>query len=70
MVGVLAPDKEIRRPIMTDPITKALADNIGRARGTDYFLMKEQLKPEEAEILGQVREFAEADVLPLVNSYW
>ena len=32
--------------------------------------MKEQLKPEEAEILRQVREFGEAEVLPIVNSYW
>ena len=55
---------------MTDPITEKLADNIGHARGTDYFLMKEQLKPEEAEILRQVREFGEAEVLPVVNSYW
>ena len=55
---------------MTDPITEKLVDNIGRARGTDYFLMKEQLKPEEAEILRQVREFGEAEVLPIVNSYW
>ena len=55
---------------MADPITEKLADNIGHARGTDYFLMKEQLKPEEAEILRQVREFGEAEVLPVVNSYW
>jgi hypothetical protein len=35
---------------MTDPITERLVKNIGCARGTDYFLMKEQLKPEEVEI--------------------
>jgi glutaryl-CoA dehydrogenase len=67
---VWTPDEETRRYIMTDPITEKLVDNIGRARGTDYFLMKEQLKPEEAEILRQVREFGEAEVLPIVNSYW
>ena len=55
---------------MADPITEKLVKNIGCARGTDYFLMKEQLKPEELEIFRQVREFGEAEVLPLVNSYW
>jgi len=55
---------------MTDPITEKLVDNIGRARGTDYFLMKEQLTPEEAKILKDVREFGEEQVLPIVNSYW
>jgi glutaryl-CoA dehydrogenase len=28
---------------MTDPLTLRLGENIGAARGTDYFLMKEQL---------------------------
>ena len=55
---------------MTDPITDKLLDNIGRARGTDYFLMKEQLTPEEDKILSDVREFGEREVLPIVNSYW
>jgi glutaryl-CoA dehydrogenase len=55
---------------MADPITDKLLDNIGRARGTDYFLMKEQLTREEAEILKEVRDFGEREVLPIVNSYW
>ena len=55
---------------MTDPVTNKLVDDIGRARGTDYFLMKEQLTPEEADILSAVREFGEAQVLPVANSYW
>ena len=55
---------------MTDPITENLLHDIGRARGTDYFLMKEQLMPEEAKILKDVREFGEEHVLPIVNSYW
>jgi len=55
---------------MADPITDKLLDNIGRARGTDYFLMKEQLTPEEDKILSEVREFGEREVLPIVNSYW
>ena len=55
---------------MGDPITDKLVDNIGRARGTDYFLMKEQLTKDEVEILSRVREFGEEEVLPIVNSYW
>ena len=55
---------------MADPITDKLLDNIGRARGTDYFLMKEQLTPEEDKILSDVRDFGEREVLPIVNSYW
>jgi glutaryl-CoA dehydrogenase len=55
---------------MADPITDKLLDNIGRARGTDYFLMKEQLTPEEDKILSDVREFGEREILPIVNSYW
>jgi glutaryl-CoA dehydrogenase len=55
---------------MTDPVTEKLAHDIGRARGTDYFLMKEQLTREEVGILKEVREFGEEQVLPIVNSYW
>jgi hypothetical protein len=55
---------------MADPITDKLLDNIGPARGTDYFLMKERLTPEEDKILSDVREFGEREVLPIVNSYW
>src|SRR5208282_5576874 len=63
-------EKKVGRNAMTDPITENLLHDIGRARGTDYFLMKEQLMPEEAKILKDVREFGEEHVLPIVNSYW
>ena len=55
---------------MSDPITDALIRDIGRARGTDYFLMQEQLTDHEVEILGKVRAFGETEVLPVVNDYW
>jgi glutaryl-CoA dehydrogenase len=55
---------------MTDPTTLKLVDNIGAARGTDYFLMKEQLTKEEVAILEKVRKFGETEVLPVVNPYW
>jgi len=48
----------------------ALAQDIGLARETDYFLMKDQLTEDELGLLYKVREFAETEVLPVVNSYW
>jgi len=53
-----------------DPATAALAEDIARARGTDYFLMKDQLTDQETEIMYKVRAFGEAEVLPIVNDYW
>jgi glutaryl-CoA dehydrogenase len=55
---------------MTDPTTAALAEDIARSRGTDYFLMREQLSDEEAALLDKVRAFGEAEILPIVNDYW
>jgi glutaryl-CoA dehydrogenase len=55
---------------MTDPTTDDLVQGLARARGTDYFLMKEQLTSDEAQILAEVREFGEEHVLPIVSSYW
>ena len=55
---------------MSDPLTLKLAENIGAARGTDYFLMKEQLTRDEQDILYSVRKFGETEVLPIINPYW
>jgi glutaryl-CoA dehydrogenase len=54
---------------MTTTVT-ALAQDIGLARETDYFLMKDQLTEDELELLYKVRGFAETEILPVVNSYW
>ena len=54
---------------MSDPLTLKLAENIGAARGTDYFLMKEQLTRDEQDILYSVRKFGETEVLPIINPY-
>jgi glutaryl-CoA dehydrogenase len=48
----------------------ALAQDIGLARETDYFLMKDQLTEDELGLLYKVRSFAESEVLPVVNQYW
>jgi glutaryl-CoA dehydrogenase len=54
---------------MTTTVT-ALAQDIGLARETDYFLMKDQLTEDELALLYAVREFGETEVLPVVNRYW
>ncbi len=45
-------------------------DDIGRARGTDYFLIAEQLTDSELDYLARTREFVDREVLPVVNGYW
>lgn len=55
---------------MIDQLTTELARDIGKARGTDYFLMKDQLTADELALLYSVREFGEAEVLPVINDYW
>jgi glutaryl-CoA dehydrogenase len=53
-----------------DPATASLVEDIGLARETDYFLMKDQLSEQEKEIFAKVRAFGEAEILPVVNGYW
>src|SRR5271169_7179220 len=48
----------------------ALAQDIGLARETDYYLMTEQLTDDELGLLYRVRKFAETEILPVVNPYW
>ena len=61
---------ETRSAKDADPTTAALVEDIARARGTDYFLMREQLTDQEKEVMAKVRAFGEAEILPIVNDYW
>jgi glutaryl-CoA dehydrogenase len=45
-------------------------DDIGRARGTDYFLIAEQLTADELDYLLRARAFVDHEVLPVINGYW
>ena len=54
---------------MTTTVTE-LAQDIGLARETDYYLMKDQLTEDELGLLYKVRQFAEAEILPVASSYW
>ena len=54
---------------MTTTVTE-LAQDIGLARETDYYLMKDQLTQDELELLYKVRKFGETEILPVASSYW
>jgi glutaryl-CoA dehydrogenase len=45
-------------------------ETIGRAQGTDYFRIADQLTPEELNYLQRTRAFVDDEVLPVINDYW
>ncbi len=42
----------------------------GRALGTDYFGLRDQLTPTQLDYLMRTRAFVDDDVLPVINDYW
>jgi glutaryl-CoA dehydrogenase len=52
-----------------DPGSVPAAD-LGKALGTDYFLLREDLTASELDYLTRTRQFVEAEVLPVINDYW
>jgi glutaryl-CoA dehydrogenase len=49
------------RPVYTD---------IGKALGTDYFLLKAELSTDEQQYLERTRRFVQDEVMPVINGYW
>jgi glutaryl-CoA dehydrogenase len=49
------------RPTYTD---------IGKALGTDYFLLRAELTAEELDYLERTRRFVHEEVLPVINGFW
>jgi glutaryl-CoA dehydrogenase len=49
------------RPVYTD---------IGKALGTDYFLLRAELTEDERDYLERTRRFVEEEVMPQINPYW
>ncbi len=45
-------------------------EDLGRAQGTDYFRIADQLTPEERDYLQRTRDFVDDEVLPVINGYW
>jgi glutaryl-CoA dehydrogenase len=50
--------------------TQPIRTDIGRALGTDYFLLKGTLTKQEVEYLERTRRFVHDEVLPVINGYW
>jgi len=44
--------------------------DIGRALGTDYFLLRSELTEDELDYLNRTRRFVEEEVLPVMPGYW
>ena len=42
----------------------------GLPEATDYFSLDELLTEEERDVRDKVRSFCDADVVPVINSYW
>lgn len=53
----------------TSPPPVPVAD-VGKALGTDYFLIRSELSEPEREYLDRTRRFVEDEVLPVINDYW
>jgi len=45
-------------------------ETIGRAQGTDYFRIADQLSSDELDYLQRTRAFVDDEVLPVINHYW
>jgi glutaryl-CoA dehydrogenase len=48
----------------------AASVDLGKALGTDYFLIREDLTSSELDHLTRTRAFVEEEVLPVINDYW
>ena len=47
-----------------------MVEQIGRAQGTDYFRIRDQLTDQERAYLDTTRKFVDDEVLPVINGYW
>lgn len=46
------------------------AADVGKALGTDYFLIRDQLTDDELDYLERTRRFVDEEVLPVAADYW
>jgi glutaryl-CoA dehydrogenase len=54
----------------TTATPEAAPADLGKALGTDSFLLREDLTPAELDYLTRTRRFVEEEVLPVINDYW
>jgi glutaryl-CoA dehydrogenase len=55
---------------MTVTGDEAKYEDLGRALGTDYFFLREQLSSEQLEYLQRTRSFVDEEVVPVIGGYW
>jgi glutaryl-CoA dehydrogenase len=51
-------------------VTATTETDIGRALGTDYFLLRSELNEEEIDYLDRTRRFVDEEVLPAMPGHW
>lgn len=44
--------------------------DVGRSSSTDYFGLRDELEPDEIELLLRTREFVDEEVLPVIGGFW
>jgi glutaryl-CoA dehydrogenase len=44
--------------------------DVGRSLSTDYFGLRDELSPEDVELLMKVRTFVDEEVLPVIGGFW
>lgn len=47
-----------------------LYPDVGRSRGTDYFLLHDELTVQERDLWTRTRDFVDREVLPSIGDYW
>jgi glutaryl-CoA dehydrogenase len=55
---------------MSSPDNEALQEDIGKAVGTDYFFLRDQLSDEQWDYLTRARHFVQDEVLPVIAGHW
>ena len=50
--------------------TRPVYRGIGKALGTDFFLIRDELTDSEFDYLVRTRRYVEDEVLPVINGYW
>jgi glutaryl-CoA dehydrogenase len=53
-----------------DGVRPARTYDVGRSLSTDYFGLRDQLGPDELDVLLRTRDFVDDEVLPVINEYW
>lgn len=53
-----------------DPFAEGRRYDVGRSLSTDYFGLRDELSPEDLDLLLRARAFVDDEVLPVINDFW